>query len=221
MSNDYMIDKSLFNPEQLAQFEELIAIGRVEKAAVDPEAGQEEMKDDVPATSPTKKPAKKAEVETMDETKKSAPAAAPAAAPEAPEVPDFVKNAIAKSEEFMTRIEKQEMAEIAKKYAILGENPEELGAQLYDLKKTDETVYKTCIAMLDGQVALIEKAGLFNEIGKSDRGLSTAGGAVAKAEAKAQEIRKADPTLSYEAAIAKAWEDPALMAEYDAEYHGK
>lgn len=217
MSNDYMIDKSLFNPEQLAQFEALIAIGRVEKAAVDPEAGQEEMKDDVP-TTPSKKPAKKAEVETMEDTKKSAPAAAPAAAPE---VPDFVKNAIAKSEEFMTRIEKQEMTEIAKKYAILGEKPEELGEKLYNLKKSDETMYNTCIAMLDGQVALIEKSGLFSEVGKSDRGLSTAGGAVAKAEAKAQEIRKADPSLSYEAAIAKAWEDPALMAEYDAEYSGK
>ena len=154
----------------------------------------------------------------MEDTKKSAPAAAPAAAPE---VPDFVKNAIAKSEEFMTRIEKQEMTEIAKKYAILGEKPEELGEKLYNLKKSDETMYNTCIAMLDGQVALIEKSGLFSEVGKSDRGLSTAGGAVAKAEAKAQEIRKADPTLSYEAAIAKAWEDPVLMAEYDAEYSGK
>lgn len=217
MSNDYMIDKSLLKPEQLAQLEELLAIARVEKAAVDPEAGQEEMKDKVPATPP-KKPAKKAEVETMEDTKKSAPAAAPAAAPE---VPDFVKNAIAKSEEFMTRIEKQEMTEIAKKYAILGEKPEELGEKLYNLKKSDETMYNTCIAMLDGQVALIEKSGLFSEVGKSDRGLSTAGGAVAKAEAKAQEIRKADPTLSYEAAIAKAWEDPVLMAEYDAEYSGK
>ena len=121
----------------------------------------------------------------------------------------------------MTRIEKQEMTEIAKKYAILGEKPEELGEKLYNLKKSDETMYNTCIAMLDGQVALIEKSGLFSEVGKSDRGLSTAGGAVAKAEAKAQEIRKADPTLSYEAAIAKAWEDPVLMAEYDAEYSGK
>lgn len=212
-ANDYMIDKSRFNAEQLAQFEELIGIGKVEKAAVDPEAAQEEMKDDVPST-PSKKPAKKAEVETMEDTKKSA-AAAPSAAPE---VPDFVKNAIAKSEEFMTRIEKQEMTEIAKKYSILGEKPEELGEKLYNLKKSDEAMYNTCISMLDGQVALIEKSGLFNEIGKSDRGLSTAGGAVAKAEAKAQEIRKADPNMTYEAAIAKAWEDPELMDEYDAEY---
>ena len=43
-------------------------------------------------------------------------------------------------------------------------------------------------------------------------------GAVAKAEAKAAEIMKADPNATYTEAIAKAWEDPALMAEYDAEY---
>ena len=61
---------------------------------------------------------------------------------------------------------------------------------------------------------------MFGEIGKSAGGYSTAGGAVSKAETKAKEIMKADPDMTYEAAIAKAWEDPVLMAEYDAEYSG-
>ena len=203
------IDKSKFTAEQLAQYEELIAIG---KADVDPEAAEQEMEEQKP-TTPAKKPTEKAEVEEMEDTKKSAPAEA--------EVPAFVKDAIAKSEEFMTRIEKQEMTEVAKKYAVLGEKPEELGEKLYNLKKSDPAMYDTCIAMLDGQVALIEKSGMFAEVGKSAGAHSTSGGAVAKADAKAQEIMKADPNMTYNEAIAKAWEDPSLMAEYDAEYSNK
>lgn len=198
------IDKSAFTAEELAQYNALLA-----KAKVDPEAAKKEMEGDEPPTG-SEKPAKKAEVDDMDETKKSAL-----------EVPDFVKDAIAKSEEFITRVEKQEMTELAKKYSALGQKPEELGEQLYNLKKSDPTMYQTCISMLDGQMALIEKSGLFAEIGKSASGAPAAGGAVAKAEAKAQELMKSDPTLSYTQAIAKSWEDPALMAEYDAEYAGR
>lgn len=199
------IDKSLFNAEELATYEALIA-----KATVDPEAAKKEMEEETPA-DPKKKTTEKAEVEEMNETKKSA----------APEVPEFVTNAIAKSEEFMTRIEKQEMTEIAKKYSILGEKPEELGEKLYNLKKSNPEMYDTCITMLDNQVALIEKTGVFGEVGKSAGGASTAGSAVEKADAKAKEIMKADPNVDYTTAIAKAWEDPDLMAEYDAEYSNK
>lgn len=198
------IDKSVFTAEELEQYEALIA-----KATVDPEANKEEMEDDMPpATPPKKKPAKKAEVED------------PMVEKSAPEVPDFVKDAIAKSEEFMTRIEKQEMAEVAKKYSILGEKPEELGEKLYNLKKSNPEMFDTCISMLDSQVALIEKSGLFNEIGKSAGNGSNSGGVQAKVEAKAAEIMKADPNMDYTTAIAKAWDDPVLAAEYDAEYFG-
>lgn len=192
------IDKSLFTAEELAQYEELVA-----KATVDPEAEQE---------NPEGAPENNNEGDgNMEDTKKSA----------TPEVPEFVTNAIAKSEEFMTRIEKQEMAEVAKKYSILGEKPEELGEKLYNLKKSDEGMYNTCIAMLDNQVALIEKTGVFSEVGKSAGAAGSAGSAVEKADAKAKEIMKADPAMDYTTAIAKAWEDPALMAEYDEEYRNK
>ena len=201
----YTIDKSAFTAEELETFEALIA-----KATVDPAAAEKEMEDDKPAFPPKK--TKKAEVEeVVEETKKSAE----------PEVPDFVKDAIAKSNEFMTRIEKSDMAEVAKKYAILGEKPEELAEKLYELKKNSPEMYDTCISILDNQVAAVEKTGLFGEIGKSAPGYSAGGGAVAKAEAKAKEIMKADPDILYTEAIAKAWEDPALMAEYDAEYSGR
>ena len=209
---NFVIDKSRFNDEQLAQYEALVAIG---KAEVDPEANKGEMDGKVPpAVPPKKNPPEKAEVETM-ETTKSAPPAEVA-------LPDFVKNAIAKSEKFIEEQQKKEQVDVAKKYEILGEKPEELGPKLYDLKKSDETMYNTVIATLDKQVALIEKSPLFAEIGKSGNGGSYNGlsGAEAKVDAKAQEIMKADPNMSYTAAIAKAWEDPALAAEYDAEYFG-
>lgn len=209
---NFVIDKSRFNDEQLAQYEALVAIG---KAEVDPEANKGEMnKETPPAVPPKQKTTEKAEVENM-ETKKSAPADF--------ELPDFVKDAIAKSEKFIEEQQKKEMVDLAKKYDVLGQKPEELGAQLYELKKSNEDMYNTCIAMLDSQVALIEKSPLFAEIGKSGNaggsynGLS---GAQAKADAKAKEIMKAAPDMSYTEAIAKAWEDPALAAEYDNEYFG-
>ena len=209
---NFVIDKSRFNADQLAQYEALVAIG---KAAVDPAANQEEVEDGVPAVPPKKKTTEKEEVEPM-ETKKSASAEV--------ELPDFVKDAIAKSEKFIEEQQKKEMVDLAKKYDILGQKPEELGPQLFELKKSNEAMYNTVIATLDGQVALIEKSPLFAEIGKSGSNVgsySGLSGAEAKADAKAKEIMKAYPNMGYTEAIAKAWEDPELMAEYDAEYSGK
>lgn len=207
----FKIDKSKFSPEQLTQWDELLAIG---KADVDPQAAEEEMEDEkptVPATPAKKKPTEKAEVEDV-ETKKSAPAEMA--------VPDFVQAAIKKSEEFITKAEKQEQADIAKKYSALVEDTAALAENLYNLKKSDPAMYDTCIAMMDAQMNMIEKSGLFSEIGKSAGNYSTSGGYEAKAEAKAREIQKADPTIDYDTAIAKAYEDPEIMAACDAEYYG-
>lgn len=193
----YKIDKTKFDEDDLKNWERLVAKGMVK---VDPADGTDNLEDG-PAAPVVEK-----------------------AAPAEVQLPEFVKDAIAKSEAFFEKQEKMEQIEVAKKYAILGEKPEELGQKLYDLKKSDEAMYNTVIATLDKQVALIEKSPLFAEIGKSGHsggnynGLS---GAEAKADAKAKEIMKADPNMSYTAAIAKAWEDPALAAEYDAEYNGK
>lgn len=195
----YKIDKSLFDENDLKDWERLVAKGMVQ---VDP------------ADEPHVKPA--------------APAVEPPvvekAAPVEVELPAFVKDAIAKSEAFIEEQQKKEQVEVAKKYDILGQKPEELGKQLYELKKSNPDMYNTCISMLDSQVAMIEKSPLFAEIGKSGHSggdYNGLHGAEAKADAKAKEIMKADPSMSYTAAIAKAWEDPALQAEYDAEYNGK
>ena len=201
----YTIDKNLFTEQDRKDWDRLVAKGmvKVDPADNDPHG----------APAPSAAPATPA---TDPVVEKSAPAEF--------EMPDFVKDAIAKSEAFIEEQQKKEMVDLAKKYDILGQKPEELGPQLYELKKSNKAMYNTVIATLDNQVALIEKSPIFAEIGKSGHaGGSYNGlhGAEAKADAKAQEIMKADPNMSYTEAIAKAWEDPALAAEYDAEYFGK
>lgn len=203
------IYKSNFSAEELATWEALIAKGKVA-----PEDNEEEMLEDKPAFPPkkpaqkavcnTKKPAQKADVEEdVVETQKSA----------SPEI----TAALERMEKLEKSIEMKEFTEIAKKYAPLGEKEEELAERLYEMKKSNPSNYDAYVSILDKSLGMVEKSGLFAEIGKSHYG-STAGGAVGKAEAKAKEIMKADPNMSYDAAIAKAWEDPALMAEYDSEY---
>ena len=193
----YKIDKSKFTKDDLDKWNELVAKGMVQ---VDPADGTDQLEDGPAA--PVVQKSEPAEVQ----------------------LPAFVTDAIAKSNAFIEEQKKKEQIEVAKKYDILGQKPEELGPQLYELKKSDEAMYNTVIKTLDGQLALIEKSPMFAEIGKSGHsggsynGLS---GAEAKVHAKAQEIQKSFPNMTYDACVAKAWEDPDLAAEYDAEYFGK
>lgn len=193
----YKIDKTKFDDQDRKDWERLVAKGMVR---VDPAEDNDHLEDG-PAAPVVEK-----------------------AAPVEVQLPDFAKDAIAKCQAFMEEQQKNEQINVAKKYDILGQKPEELGKQLYELKKSDEAMYNTVIATLDSQVALIEKSPLFAEIGKSGNGggsYNGLSGAEAKADAKAQEIMKANPNMTYDAAIAKAWEDPEISAEYDAEYFGR
>ena len=205
---NFVIDKSRFNDEQLAKYEELVAIG---KAEVDPAANHEQMEGEEPTVPPVKKPTTP-EVEDMD-TKKSAPEMDPA-----------LKTALDELAELKKSIQMNEMLEVAKKYApALGKDEKQLAQTLYDMKKSNEANYNAYIDILAESAALVEKSGTFAEIGKSGHGgrYSALSGSEAKADAKAKDIMKADPNISYTEAIAKAWEDPELMAECDAEYFGK
>lgn len=192
------IYKSNFSAEELAQWEALVA-----KGAVAPEEAQEEMEGYEPEFPP-KKPAKKAEVEDMEKS----------ASPE-------IKAALEELQELKKSIEMKDMTEIAKKYAPLGKKEDELAQTLYDMKKSNEANYNAYVAILDESLAMVQKSGLFTEVGKSAGGYSTAGGAVAKVEAAANEIMKSDATMTREEAVAKAWIDhPELVREYEAEYKG-
>ena len=191
------IYKSNFSAEELAQWEALIAKGKVA-----PEDNQEEMEDQVPATP--KKPAKKAEVEDYEETKKSFPE---------------VAAALARMEDLAKSLEMKEFTDIAKRYEPLGEDVEELAKTLYDMSHEAPDMYEKYINVLEKSLTMQNQGGLFGEVGKSAGGYSAATGAEAKAEMKAAEIMKSNPDICYDDAIAKAWEDPELMDEYDAEYH--
>lgn len=210
------IDKSVFTAEELAQYEALIAKGLVEED----ESGL--LDDDEPTTNnptekgcggkkPTekgcggKKSTSKACGEDMVETAKSAVAPELAAALERME-------SLAKS------LEMKEFAEIAKKYAPLGENEEDLAKSLYEMKKSSEDNYNAYIGILDKSLAMVEKSGVFSEIGKSASG--TNGTVIDKVEAAADEIMKSDAGMSRAEAIAKAWTDnPEFVAEYEKEYN--
>lgn len=192
------IYKSNFSAEELEQWEKLIAKGKVA-----PEEAQEEMEEEIPEVPPKKNPTEKAEVEDMEKS----------ASPE-------IKAALEELQTLKKSFEMKEFTEVAKKYAPLGKKEDELAQTLYDMKKSNEGNYNAYIAVLDESLALVEKSGLFTEVGKSAGG-AVAGTVQAKVEAKAHEIMKSDSTMDYNTAIAKAWEDPALLAEYDSEYFGK
>lgn len=188
---NYFIDKSKFNDEQLAQYEALVAIG---KSEVPPADHQE----DTPPANPVAK--------------------------SAPEIAPELKAAMDELADLKKSFEMDKMVEVAKKYAPLGKKEDELAKTLYDMKKSNPANYDAYIAILDESLGIVEKSGIFAEIGKSGNaggnynGLS---GAEAKADAKAKEIMKSAPNMTYTEAIAKAWEDPAIAEEYDAEYFGR
>lgn len=117
----------------------------------------------------------------------------------------------------------RELYGIAKKYEVIGKKPEELVPTLKALKAAGGTAYEDMIGILDSAVSAVETSGVFGEIGKSGS-CGKANGSVAKssAEGKADTIAKGyiekDPSMSYHAALAKAWEDhPELMLEYEEE----
>lgn len=202
MNTPIKIDKSVFTAEELETYNSLIA-----KASVDPAAAEKEMKDEKPSTDPKKAADDTKKEDVVEDTKKSA--ADPA-----------LTAAIERMEKLEKSMEMKNFSDIAKKYAALGEKEEDLANTLYEMKKSSEDNYNAYISVLDKSLAMVEKSGVFSEIGKSAGGESSVSGAVAKAEAKAAEIMKADDSIDYTTAIAKAWEDPALMAEYEAEIRG-
>lgn len=116
--------------------------------------------------------------------------------------------------------EMKELTSVAKKYEIIGKKPEELTPLLKSLKDAGGTAYNDMINVLDVAFETVEKSGIFKEIGSNGHatGESTT---IAKAKAIADDIKKGNPSMSEEQAMAKAWEThPELMEEYDNEIGG-
>lgn len=119
---------------------------------------------------------------------------------------------------FKEDAEERELGEVAKKYEIIGKKKEDLVPIFKSLRAAGGTAYDDMIAVLDSAVTTVEKSGVFSEIGKSGHGAGTIGTAEAKIEGIAKKYQEQDATLSYEAAVAKAWENnPDLMDEYEEE----
>lgn len=107
---------------------------------------------------------------------------------------------------FREAAEDRELAEVAKRYAIIGKKEADLVPVLKNLWAAGGTAYQDMIAVLDQAVATVENSGVFSEIGKSGHG-STDGSAWAEAEAKAAELMKSKTGLSKAQAL-----DEVLMA---------
>lgn len=110
-----------------------------------------------------------------------------------------------------------EIAKVAKsfvKYEGLGMDPEEVAKKYVNLKEADEEVAKSYIDVLDEKLDLQDKQGIFKSFGRNGQSRPGWDGI----EAKADEIRKAQPTMTREQAIAKAIDaNPELVAEYEAQ----
>lgn len=217
------IDKSVFTEEELNTYKALIA-----KATVDPEAAEEEMKDERPGFPPKKK--RVFEEEFREEEKDVDTEKACGTKTEKCSTRKSADPALAAALDRLETLEKslamKEMEDVAKRYAPLGEKEDELAERLYEMKKSNEENYEAYIEVLDKSLDLVEKSGIFTEIGKSGAAYGssygTASGTVGKVESIASEIRKSNPDMSYETSIAKAWEqNPELIAEYEREYAGR
>lgn len=160
--------------------------------------------------------AKKYAVETSaDPSAEETPAVEKAAPAETPAANEAVAKALGDiadlKKSYEALIEKQEkasMLDIAKKYAAIGKKPEELAETLYTLKKSGEAVYDPYVQALDDNLALVEKSGLFTEIGKSVHGEISVNGDVEAAFEKTETLAKSisqEKGISMEEARMEVW----------------
>lgn len=114
--------------------------------------------------------------------------------------------------------EQKSLEEVAKKYELLGTKAEELVPVLKSMKATSDEAYNNFIASMDNNLAVIQKSGLFEEIGKSG-GAHTGNDdteGVAKMNAKVAEIKKSMPNLTdAQAQDIVMQNDPELRAMLD------
>ncbi|MCL2487411.1 MAG: hypothetical protein FWE80_01870 [Oscillospiraceae bacterium] len=116
-------------------------------------------------------------------------------------------------------LEIEKLTAFASKYEAVGKRAGELAPKLYDLKEAGGTAYDDYVALLDEQVTLVEKSGLFSEMGSGMSGGTF--GAESEIEAKVGEIMKGDGSLTKAQAVVKAFDlNPQLAARYQNEYTG-
>jgi len=187
------IDKSKLTPEELISFEALEKkYGITETDATPPASGSVE----------------------KSETSTTAP---PELHPDVKKALDDNKAMATKMEELQKSLEIKDLELMAKKYEVIGKKTDELAPKLHELMKAGGTVYSDYVALLDEQVTLVEKSGLFTEIGsgRSMMGVGSGG----ELNAKVAEVRKGTPSMTEAEAFVKAYEEnPVLAVQYEQEY---
>lgn len=131
------------------------------------------------------------------------------------EVDPAMKEALERVDALQKSLDMREMTDVAKKYELLGEKTEDLANTLYELKKSGQANYDAYISVLDKSLAIVEKSGVFGEVGKNTHG-ANGSDAKTRVEEIAKGMREADPTLGYHASLVKACEEnPELRDEYE------
>lgn len=203
---EIMIDKSLLTPAERAFYEDI-----EKRCGVDP--------DEVDKADSKGKKAGEGEEEDADkkgnnkpDVKKSAPATEDIYAGLHPLVAAELQRLQKRADE----ADEKELAEIAKKYEIIGKKPEELVPVLKSLKNAGGSAYTDMIGILDASVEAVSKSSMFTEIGKSGGYGGSEPDAWSKIEKKADEIQVANPDMNRQAAIDKACQqNPQLVHEYE------
>lgn len=211
------IDKSRLTPGELAFLES------IEKryGTGDVATGMQGQQADVAAAQqpPEGQVTKSAQPETL------AQAVAPQASAHPMDAEDIYKGLhpavraeLEELKKFREDVEERELTEVARKYAIIGKKEEELVPMLKGLKAAGGTAYQDMVAVLDQAVDTVEKSGIFSEIGKAGSQGIGIGTAETKISGIAKNYMEKDPSLSYDRAVAKAWEDnPDILDEYEKE----
>ena len=136
---------------------------------------------------------------------------------------DRMNTASERMEKSLQQQEEKTMQDVAKKYAPLGEKPEDLVKTLCAMKTAGPAAYDAYVGALDKAFDAVQKSdsNLLSEIGKSNHQYEAANGSVQKAEAIAKSIREKDPTLTQQQAMTRAFEEhPELEDEYEKDYEG-
>ena len=211
---DLNLDVSGLTPEEQTQLAALVEKA-VPVAPISPDAspstGGAVVEPTTPATPP--EPAVQKTVKGQDGTE-----------PATSELPEGVQKAAARFEaaareleERLQALDDRELDDIAKKYGSL--NDSTIRDTLGVMKKAGDQAFNSYIAALDRQLTLMEKADktLLGEIGKTGAGGETS--PVGKATAIAKTYMEADPTMTIQQAMAKAFTDhPELAEEYNSQY---
>lgn len=211
------IDKSKMTPEERTAYDDL-----VKKYAVETEETVEKKTDLKETEEIIEKTEKKGTCEKSLTTPVT-PVTSPAAEDDIYKgLHPAVKAQLEELKKFREATEERELAEVAKKYTVIGKKPEELIPLLKSLRAAGGTAYADMITMMDACVEAQNQSGLFQEIGKSGSYRGEVGIKKSASETQIDQIAKAylekEPTMTMTDAIAKAWEDhPELMAEYETE----